>query len=107
MNPEMLTSPRLRIGVLIFVVCLLYTILAIQLWTMQVLRRDEYQDRSRMQSARTIRIPTIRGRILARNGEPLADNRVSYDVKLHLAELRARNHSETLIRIRSAISEWA
>ncbi len=105
MNPEMLTSPRLRIGVLIFVVCLLYTILAIQLWTMQVLRRDEYQDRSRMQSARTIRIPPIRGRILARNGEPLADNRVSYDVKLHLAELRARNHSETLIRIRSAISE--
>ncbi|MBR2428255.1 MAG: penicillin-binding protein 2 [Lentisphaeria bacterium] len=106
-NLELLTSPRLRLGVILSVICLFYCIIIIQLWNMQVIRQEEYQDRTRRQSLRTIRIPPIRGRILARNGEILATNRVSYNAKLHLAELRGKTIKETIHIIQATISETA
>lgn len=106
-NLEMLTSPRVRIGFILSVICLFYCIIIIQLWNMQIIRKEEYQDRTRRQSLRTIRIPPIRGQILARNGEPLATNRVSYNAKLHLAELRAKTTKTTVKKIQAAISETA
>ncbi len=107
MNPDLITSPRVRIGIILFLICLFYCIIIIQLWNMQIIRNEEYQDRTRRQSLRTIRIPPIRGRILARDGEPLATNRVSYNAKLHLAELRAKTIKATVKRIQAAISEAA
>ena len=104
-NLEILTSLRVRIGILLAVAFILFSIIAIRLWEMQVLRAAEYREKSQRQSVRTIRVPAVRGRILARDGTPLAVNRVSYEVLLHPAELRARSIRDTVDNILAAGEE--
>lgn len=62
--------------------------LVLRLWNLQVAQGMEYQRKLAKQSLRSVRLPGIRGRILDRNGERLADNRPSYCVSLYLEELR-------------------
>ena len=66
----------------------LFGALVVRLWNLQVAQGMEYQRRLAKQSLRSVRIPGIRGRILDRAGERLADNRPSYCVSLYLEELR-------------------
>ena len=66
----------------------LFGALVFRLWNLQVAQGTEYQRRLAKQSLRSVRIPGIRGRILDRTGERLADNRPSYCVSLYLEELR-------------------
>jgi len=47
-----------------------------------------YSENQKAQSFRTVRIPAIRGKILDRNGQPLAENQPSYNIRLYLDELR-------------------
>jgi cell division protein FtsI/penicillin-binding protein 2 len=42
MNPDLITSPRVRIGIILFLICLFYCIIIIQLWNMQIIRNEEY-----------------------------------------------------------------
>lgn len=104
---EILTSLRVRIGILLAVAFILFSVIAIRLWEMQVLRGPQYREKAQKQSIRTIRVPAVRGRILARDGTPLAVNRVSYEVVLHPAELRARNIHDTVDNILAAGAEAA
>ena len=56
---------RLRISLLLFFIFLLFTILAVKLWDIQVIRTDEYKNRAQQQTIRKIRIPPVRGCIRA------------------------------------------
>lgn len=58
------------------------------LWYVQVISAKRYRADLQEQSLRIIRVPAIRGKILDRNGIPLADNRPSYNVNLYLEEFR-------------------
>ena len=66
----------------------LFGALVFRLWNLQVAQGMEYQRRLAKQSLRSVRLPGVRGRILDRNGERLAENRPSYCVSLYLEELR-------------------
>ena len=66
----------------------LFGALGVRLWRLQVAQGMEYQRKLAKQSLRSVRLPGVRGRILDRNGERLADNRPSYCVSLYLEELR-------------------
>ena len=66
----------------------LFGLLGYRLWNLQVAQGMEYQRRLARQSLRSVRLPGVRGRILDRNGERLAENRPSYCVSLYLEELR-------------------
>jgi penicillin-binding protein 2 len=59
------------------------------LWWVQVVRSRAYQSNFESQSQRTVRVPAIRGKILDRNGEVLAENQPSYNVSLYLEDLRS------------------
>lgn len=63
-------------------------VLAAALWWVQVVSSRDYQVNLEAQSYRTIRVPAVRGRILDRNGQALADNRPVYSVSMYLEELR-------------------
>lgn len=89
----------LRLLTIIFVIFILFTVLGIRLWTMQVTRRADYTERSQRQSVRRIREPAVRGRILARDGQIIVDTRVSVDIKFHLAEMRASRQEKALENI--------
>ncbi len=104
LNFELFSSHRFRIGLLIFLAFSGFTVLAIRLWMMQVVDNTKYEVKSQEQSVRTIRIPPVRGRILARDGSAFVENRVSWDVQLHLAELRARTVKDTIANIMKAVN---
>ncbi|HEY1172926.1 MAG TPA: penicillin-binding transpeptidase domain-containing protein [Verrucomicrobiae bacterium] len=61
--------------------------LATGLWFLQVVNYKKYEQSLVTQSYRTVRVPAVRGRILDRNGEILAESRPSYNVNLYLEEL--------------------
>jgi penicillin-binding protein 2 len=63
-------------------------ILMAGLWWVQIISYRQYSENQKTQSFRTVRIPAIRGKILDRNGTPLAENKPSYNVILYLDELR-------------------
>jgi penicillin-binding protein 2 len=63
-------------------------ILLAGLWWVQVVSARDYQANLETQSFRTVRIPAVRGKILDRNGNTLAENRPTYNVSLYLDELR-------------------
>ena len=58
------------------------------LWWVQVVSAKDYQAHLETQSFRTVRIPAVRGRILDRNGNVLAENRPTYNICMYLDELR-------------------
>lgn len=85
------SSPRIypwRIAVLWLLAAASFAVLGSRLWTLQVRKSMEYQRRLARQSLRSVRLPGTRGRILDRNGIPLAENRPSYCISLYLEELR-------------------
>src|SRR5260370_21024377 len=79
-------EPHLR-AVAVMIVCGLGVLVA-GLWWVQIVSARDYQAHLEMQSFRTVRIPAVRGKILARNGAVLAENRPAYNVSLYLDELR-------------------
>lgn len=69
-------------------------ILTIGLWRIQILNGRQYRERQQFQSFRTVRVPAVRGRILARDGRVLADTRPRYRLDLYLDELTPQFASE-------------
>lgn len=65
-----------------------FLILLAGLWYVQVVSFEKYERFREVQSYRRIREPAIRGKILDRNGELLADNQANYGIVLYLEELR-------------------
>lgn len=79
-------DPQLRALTLIVLTGL--SILLAGLWWVQIVSARDYQESLENQSFRTVRIPAVRGSILDRNHNILAENRPTYNVSLYLEELR-------------------
>ena len=71
-------DPQLRLLAMMVLAGLL--ILLAGLWWVQVVSTRRYQQKLEVQSLRTVRIPAVRGRILDREGRPLAENRPQYNI---------------------------
>src|SRR5436190_12776203 len=71
------------------------TVLLGGLWWVQVVSARDYQESLETQSFRTVRIPAIRGKILDREGNVLAENRPTYSVSLYIEELSKPFRSAT------------
>jgi len=78
-------DPQLQL--LTLIVCVGLLTLVAGLWWVQVVKGREYQSTLETQSFRTVRIPSLRGAIMDRNGEVLADNHPKYSVSLYLEDL--------------------
>jgi penicillin-binding protein 2 len=64
------------------------SILLVGLWWVQIVSAREYESHLETQSYRTVRIPAVRGKILDRHGQVLAENLPRYDLDLYLGDLR-------------------
>ncbi|MDB6035704.1 MAG: Peptidoglycan synthase FtsI [Verrucomicrobiales bacterium] len=85
-------DPHLRV-LTIGVLCGLGILLA-GLWNVQVFSHGRYKENQMAQAYRTVRIPAIRGKIVDRNGTPLAENQPSYNLNIYLDELRDQFKTE-------------
>ena len=85
----------IRIGLLALVAFLLFSVLVIRLWNMQVIRSAEYEYKDRKQSARR-----MRGEIFGRDGTPIVRNRPSFNVLFHPGEMtteRSRDQAKFIM----------
>jgi cell division protein FtsI/penicillin-binding protein 2 len=85
-----------RLWLLAGLFLLALSILTWRLWNVQVLDSPRYGAAQSAQSFRYVEVPGLRGRILDRNGEVLADNRPAYAVALYCEELRSAGRYTTL-----------
>jgi len=79
-------DPQLRL--LTAAVLLGLCVLVAGLWWVQIVSGQDYQQHLETQAFRTVRIPAVRGKILDRNGQTIADNAPDYSVSLYLDDLR-------------------
>ncbi len=78
-------SKRVRIAGTIIV--LTFGLLCINLWHLQVLKGEIYDEKSRNNKVRLIRLPAARGSIVDCNGQVLAENRPGFQFSLVAQEL--------------------
>ena len=71
----------------IFILCCMF-LLAASLWRLQIASGSDFRDRQQNQSIRTVRLPATRGHIVDRHKQPLAMNRLRFDVHMYIDELR-------------------
>ena len=85
---DQLRSREIPIRVMtVFILCCMF-LLAVNLWRLQVSAGNDYRHRQENQSIRAVRLPATRGRILDRHQQPLAMNRLRFDVHMYIDELR-------------------
>lgn len=71
---------RPKFKVLLVVVSIVLTILALRLWYIQLIKGDEFRQRSENNSLRLRKIKPLRGLIVDRNHRTLVENRSSFDI---------------------------
>ena len=100
-NPDFVIDAFvIRVGVLALAAFLLFSVLVIRLWNMQVVGSSEYEYKDRKQSARRIRIPAMRGEIFGRDGTAIVRNRPSFNVLFHPGEMtteRSRDRAQYIM----------
>ncbi len=92
LDGELVRARLLLVGML-----LAFGGLAASLYYVQVAQRDKYQGDLEQQSVRRIRVPGMRGQIVDRLGNRLAENRPSYGIAVYLEELRLSNYRGTTV----------
>jgi cell division protein FtsI/penicillin-binding protein 2 len=83
----MINSYRIRLYLLACVIFGGFALLLFRLWDLQINRQDDFVAKLPITGRAYQRIPAPRGRLLDRNGVPLADNKASLEVGLNLAEV--------------------
>jgi penicillin-binding protein 2 len=79
-----------RLRVLAVVMGLGLFVLLSGLWFVQIVCASRFESNSRKQSLKRVGMPAIRGKILDRDGQVLADNRPHYDAILYLEDLQSQ-----------------
>ena len=83
-----LNRERIRLGVVLAVLSGLLFYLGSALYQVQIKEHSEHTDRLDRNSIRRVRLPATRGRVLDRNGTPLAESAPSYSLGIFVEELR-------------------
>jgi penicillin-binding protein 2 len=96
-------TPRVFSSLVLCAVCI--SILVGRLWYLQIMRGSFFRDRSENNRLRTIFIPSPRGIVLDRKGEPLVSNRPSFNVELVVED--SPNVSQTVSDVASLVGEGA
>jgi penicillin-binding protein 2 len=86
-SPEDTPSrPLLRLNVIGVVVLLLFVVMVLRLWSLQVLHSRTYANAANANQTRTVSVPAPRGLIVDRHGTVLAGNRTVKEIVLSRVE---------------------
>jgi len=76
---------------------LLFLVLAVRLWQLQIIHGSDYAAKAERNRIRTIQLVAPRGTILDRNGSPLVENRPSYNLILYRESISDQKASDSFI----------
>src|SRR5215467_13580185 len=82
----------LRLSVLQTVITLLFSLLAVSFWVLQVVQHDKYAELAENNNQRTLALRAPRGVVFDRTGRVLVENRHSYSISI------VREHTTDLDR---------
>jgi penicillin-binding protein 2 len=102
-RPPATTQFTFRVAVLGGVALVLFSIVFLRLWYLQVLSGDKYLAEAQNNQVREIRVQAPRGEILDRNGKVLVDNRTALSLQVEPRDLpnRHRERKQELKRVAS------
>ena len=86
----------IRLKNISLIVSVLFCIIALRLWYMQIIKGDYYYNLSENNRIRLIPVSPVRGRILDTNGVVLVDSRPSFQVGIFESELNKKEKKEVL-----------
>ena len=94
-----------RIAAFGSVIVVLFGILVVRLWFLQVVGASAFEEQAVGNSVRTIHIPAPRGQILDRNGQLLAGSRLAWDIVALPQDLEGARGDRTLRKLGRVIGE--
>jgi penicillin-binding protein 2 len=83
-----------RVAVVSGIALVLFCVIFLRLWYLQVLSGDKYLEQAQNNRVRELRVPAPRGEILDRNGKVLVDNRTALALQLDPQELPKRGSAK-------------
>lgn len=94
-----LVESKQRIMVLSFIVGIVFLLLVIRLWHLQILNADDYNAMSENNRLRFVPVAASRGAILDRNGTMLVSNRPSFSLAVIPQEVKDKEALLTLLSV--------
>src|SRR5262252_6001497 len=88
-----------RLSVLQYVITVLFSILAVSFWVLQVVQHSKFEEMAENNHQRTLALRAPRGLVLDRNGRVLVENRNSYSISID------REHTKDLSRTIRILSQ--
>src|SRR5581483_6642945 len=82
----------IRLAVLQYIIVVIFSVLAVSFWVLQVVQHAKYEEMAENNHQRTLALRASRGLMLDRNGKILVDNRGSYSISI------VREHTKDLNR---------
>lgn len=104
-EPHRLTPQlALRVGILGAVALLVFAVLFLRLWSLQVLSGDEYLNAAQNNQLRLVRIEAPRGPILDRRGRVIVSNVAGTAVQLWVSDMPKQRRYELVQRLARVLS---
>ena len=82
---------RARLNVVQCLVLLMFVVLAVRLYDLQVVRGDYYAERAASQRVRVLNVRAPRGAMLDREGRLLVSSHPAYSIVLSRSDMRGRD----------------
>src|SRR5919204_1749694 len=82
----------IRLSILQYLITVIFSILAVSFWVLQVVEHAKYKEMAENNHQRTLALRAPRGLVFDRNGRVLVENRHSFSISI------VREHSKNLNR---------
>lgn len=98
-------SINLRFNIMTLFIYLVGAILLLQLFNLQIINGEKYQEQSNTRLSRESKIEAARGSILDRTGTALATSEMGFDIQLYKTKLDTETLNNTLLNITNLLIE--
>src|ERR1051326_7703049 len=86
-----------RLSVLQYVITVLFSILAVGFWVLQVVEHAKFEEMAENNHQRTLALPAPRGLVVDRDGKVLVENRNSYSISIDRERTKDLNRTIGLL----------
>src|SRR5215813_11595084 len=87
----------IRLSILQYIITVLFSILAVSFWVLQVVQHTKFEEMAENNHQRTLALRAPRGLVLDRNGKILVDNRGSYSISIDRERTKDLNRTIRLL----------
>src|SRR5918911_752748 len=87
----------IRLSILQYVITVLFSVLAVSFWVLQVVQHAKYAEMAENNHQRTLALRAPRGLVFDRNGRVLVENRHSYSISIDREHTKDINRTIRLV----------